>query len=95
MNFWWENAHLETDFTHRMEFEVESQVFDQRPTQRVYGNPIYDRDGQLRCRACGSVMARSMSRNATGLAVCSDTACPAHGFEFVEGSFYSNPGRRR
>ena len=88
---WWEAAR---NYSSPLETEVETSVYDQPPTQRVFGNPVYDNDGNLRCRACGGVLARSTSRFGEGLATCSDTGCKAHGLEFVEGSFRSNPARR-
>jgi hypothetical protein len=74
---------------------VESDVYDKVQTQRVYASPFYNTNGDMVCRACGGMMARAMGKNGTGTAVCSNTGCPAHGFEFVEGSFFSNPGRIR
>ncbi|GAC1687190.1 MAG: hypothetical protein PVS2B2_26050 [Candidatus Acidiferrum sp.] len=90
---WWE-APLETDFTKQAP-EVEATIYDQPGKQRIYGSPVYDRDGNLRCRCCGATMSRSVSRNGYGLAACTDTGCEATGFEFAEGSYFSDPGRRR
>ena len=73
---------------------LEAHVYDQASTGRIYPCPRYDEHGQLVCRACGAVMALSMSKRGEGLAVCANTGCPAHGFEVVEGSYFSNPARR-
>lgn len=94
MKNWWEYEHLDTDYSNgALSIEVLAEVYDQAPTQRIYPSPVYDREGNLRCRACGAIMTRSMSKNGLGVSACSDTGCPASGFEFAEGSFFSNPGR--
>jgi hypothetical protein len=93
---WWEDEHLETDFTKgALALEVVSEVYDLPSKQRIYGSPLYDQDGNLRCRACGRPMNRAMSNRGVGVASCSDVGCKANGFEFAEGSFFSNPGRVR
>jgi hypothetical protein len=98
---WWEGP-LETDFSKppyggkgALDLEVVSEVYDRAATSRIYGSPVYDREGNLRCRACGQPMGRSMSKYGLGVAACTDTGCRAGGFEFAEGSFHSNPGRVR
>jgi hypothetical protein len=96
MKNWWEEEHLDTDFTKgALALEVISEVYDQPAKQRIFGSPLYDREGNLRCRACGGMMGRSMSKNGLGVSACSDSGCSAHGFEFAEGSYFSNPGRVR
>lgn len=96
MSNWWEEEHLETDFTKgALALEVVSEVYDRPARQRIYGSPLYDQNGNLRCRACGQPMGRALGKNGVGVAACSDTGCSAHGFEFAEGSFFSNPGRVR
>lgn len=91
---WREESHLETDFSKFQIAEVASDVYDQPARQRIFGSPVYDQDGNLRCRACGKLMARSVTKSGTGLSVCSDAGCSAGGFEFAEGSYFNNPGRR-
>ena len=92
---WWDEQRLKTDFTkdYALPVEVSSDVYDKPHSQRVFGSPVYDQEGNMRCRCCGGFMARSMGRNGNGLAICSDTGCQASGFEFVEGSYTANPHR--
>ena len=93
MSNWWEEEHLETDFTKFQIAEVASDVYDQPAKQRIFGSPLYDQSGNLRCRCCGGFLGRSLTKHGLGVAACSNTGCEAHGFEFAEGSFFSNPGR--
>lgn len=92
---WREEEHLRTDFTqdYALPVEVASDVYDKPHSQRIFGSPVYDQEGNMRCRCCGGFMARSMSRGGNGVAACSDTGCSANGFEFVEGSYTANPHR--
>lgn len=93
---WWDDQRLETDFTRgALGIEIVSDVIDQPSSQRVYGSPVYDREGNLRCRSCGAPLTRTSGRHGEGLASCNDTGCAAHGFEFLEGSFTANPNRWR
>jgi hypothetical protein len=92
---WRETEHLRTDFTQEpaMPVRVEADVVDQPSTQRMYGAPAYDQNGDLRCRCCGGVLGRSMSGSGEGIAVCTDPGCLANGFAYAEGSYTRNPHR--
>lgn len=93
---WKDDERLETDFTKgALGIEIVSDFHDQRPTQRIFASPIYDQQGNLRCRSCGAPLVRGSNSRGEGLASCGDTGCPAHGFEFLEGSFTANPHRLR
>lgn len=91
---WKDDEHLETDFSRSyLSMEVITDIHDQPSAQRIFGSPIYDQEGNLRCRACGAPLARTSGRHGEGLASCNDTGCAAYGFEFIEGSFTANPHR--
>lgn len=92
---WNQEQHLETDFTKQpaMDFRIEADIVDQKPTQRMFGTPVYDRNGDMRCRCCGEVVGRTVSNSGEGIAVCSNIGCNANGFAYAEGSFIRNPHR--
>jgi hypothetical protein len=94
---WKASEHLETDFVTKppMNIEIFSDVHDQPPTQRLYGAPVYDQNGDMRCRCCGQVMGRSLSGSGEGIASCSNIGCQANGFAYAEGSYIRNPARTR
>lgn len=93
---WWENEHLDTDFTKGvLGTELVADFHYEPSTQRIFGNPVYDREGNLRCRSCGTPLIRGTNSRGESLASCNDIACPSHGFEFLEGSFTANPNRLR
>jgi len=61
--------------------------------ERVYGTPVYDENGDLKCRCCGKPMVNEMSGNGDSFTSCTDTGCEAYGFEFMSGSYRRNPSR--
>jgi hypothetical protein len=93
---WKTEEHLETDFTKQpaMPIEVDADVVDRPASQRMFGSPIYDQNGDLRCRSCGAILSRSMSGSGEGIACCSNIGCQANGFAYAEGSYTNNPHRR-
>ena len=93
---WREAEHLETDFVDRIgiPIEVTADKFDRPPSQRMFGSPVYDQNGDLRCRSCGAVLARSMTGSGEGIACCSNVGCKANGFAYAEGSYANNPHRK-
>ena len=94
---WKENEHLQTDFVSRpaMDVRIESDVVDRPYSQRMYGTPVYDQNGDMHCRCCGEVISRTVSARGEGIAVCSNVGCQANGFAYCEGSFTHNPHRVR
>lgn len=92
MSNWHEERHLETDHTRTWTVENELTTNEAR---HIYGTPVYDQNGDLRCRSCGAPVSRAMSANGNGFAACSDSGCCAHGFNFLEGSSLNNPSRTR
>src|SRR5271163_1548444 len=95
---WKAQQHLETDFVTRdpLGVPVEIDKVDQPYTQRLFGAPTYDSNGDMRCRSCGGPMGRSTSGGGSeAIAACSDIGCPANGFAYAEGSFVHNPHRQR
>ena len=92
---WKEHEHLETDFVSKppMGIQVEANRFDRPPSQRLFGSPVYDQGGDLRCRCCGQVLTRSMSVRGEGIASCANVGCDANGFAYAEGSYANNPHR--
>jgi hypothetical protein len=94
---WKENQHLETDFVNHaaMDVQVEVDKVDQPHSQRMFGTPVYDQHGDMRCRCCGGVMGRSTTNGGEAIAACSDVGCKANGFAYAEGSYVYNPHRAR
>jgi hypothetical protein len=92
---WKEQERLRTDFTKEpaMPVVVEADSVDRPSSQRIYGNPTYDQNGDLRCRCCGGVMGRNAIGTGEGIAVCTDIGCRANGFAYAEGSVTRNPHR--
>jgi hypothetical protein len=92
---WKATEHLETDFVNKpaMDIHVEADVHDKPPSQRLFGTPIYDQNGDMRCRCCGQVMSRSLSGSGEGIASCFNVGCNANGFAYAEGSYTRNPHR--
>ena len=92
---WKEQEHLETDFTKApaMPVQVDTDIWDRPNSQRIYGTPVYDQNGDLRCRCCGGIMSRASSGSGEGIASCSDPGCNANGFAYAEGSVTHNPHR--
>jgi len=94
---WKAAERLETDFVTNapMDVRVEVDKVDQPPSQRLYGAPVYDQNGDMRCRCCGGIMGRTTTHGGEGIAVCTDIGCNANGFSYAEGSFVHNPHRVR
>lgn len=92
---WKEQERLETDFTKApaLPVQIEAEMVDRPSSQRIYGTPVYDQNGDLRCRCCGGVMSRAASGSGEGIASCSDPGCTANGFAYAEGSVVHNPHR--
>jgi hypothetical protein len=93
---WRAAEHLETDFTKDVgiPIDVTADKFDRPSSQRVFGSPTYDQNGNLRCRCCGMPISRSLSPNGEAIACCSNIGCQANGFAYAEGSYSNNPHRR-
>lgn len=89
---WFEEQHLGANYTET--WQVDSQTVPSE-ARRIYPAPVYDANGDLRCRSCGGVVSRSVGGTGHGFASCSDVGCPNHGFEFLEGSVLTNPSRTR
>jgi hypothetical protein len=94
---WKEAEHLETDFVTRppMGIQVDANRFLDKSSQRIYGTPQYDQNGDMRCRCCGQVMSRAVSNSGEGIASCANIGCNAQGFAYAEGSSTHNPHRVR
>lgn len=92
---WRAQERTETDFTSGVgiPIDVSADKFDRPPSQRMFGSPVYDQNGDMRCRCCGQVMSRAMSNSGEGIAACSNVGCSANGFAYAEGSYSNNPHR--